>query len=180
MFGKKKAELEKQKQDSIANAQRIQDSLDAIQKRVSDSLAKIQQEEAEKAQQAALEQAKASALKFHVIVGSFRDPSNADNFLRVQQSSHPEAKIFDSPNGFKLVSIAHFATMEEAVSYINRNQGAIETADDEEEEEEYGEYDEEEEDEGGMWVYEEGGRYDTSAYLSELNGDDEEYGEGYE
>lgn len=92
------------------------------------------------------------SLKFHVIKGSFTIPENASNFLAAQQSSHPQAKIFEAPNGFKLVSIADFATMQEAVSMIN-SQG-----------------------DGRLWVYQEGGVYNTSAWLEERSGLDDGFG----
>lgn len=148
---KKKAEAEQRRLDSLARIEekRVQDSIDAVAKKISDSLALIQQQQAEQA-------AKQNALKFHVIVGSFRNPQNATNFHALQSQSHSAAKIFDSPNGFKLVSIADFATMDEGIAYINRSYSA-------------GMGEEDEEGEFGMWVFEEGGVYDTSAYLGSLD-----------
>lgn len=124
--------------DSIAMEQARADSI----LRITDSLKQVEMER-ERARMAEVEAQQ--RLKFHVIKGSFVYQDNADRFLEVQRGSFPAAKQFVAPNGFKLVSIADFASMEEAVSYVNRNRGG-------------------EEDE--LWVFEEGGRYDTSGYLN--------------
>jgi len=139
---RKNAEEEaKRRADSIAAVQARADSI----MRIADSL---QQLEAERERQQQIEATQTpqynANLKFHVIKGSFVYQENADRFLEVQRRSFPEAKQFMAPNGFKLVSIADFGSMTEAVAYINRTAGSAE----------------------GLWVFEEGGRYDTSSWLN--------------
>lgn len=139
---RKNAEEEaKRRADSIAAVQARADSI----MRIADSL---QQLEAEREREQQLETAQTPqfnpSLKFHVIKGSFIYQDNADRFLELQRRSFPEAKQFMAPNGFKLVSIADFGSMSEAVAYINRNGSS----------------------EDGLWVFEEGGRYDTSSWLN--------------
>lgn len=123
--------------DSLAVVQARADSL----MRITDSI-KQAENERERARLAEIQEQQRK--KFHVIKGSFVYQDNADRFLDLQKRSYPEAKQFVAPNGFKLISIADFESMDAAVAYINRNGGSEE----------------------GLWVFEEGGRYDTSAYLS--------------
>lgn len=135
---RKNAEIEEAQRrtaDSIAIVQARADSL----MRVTDSLKRIEMER-EKARTAEIEAKQ--RLKFHVIKGSFVYQNNADRFLDLQQRSYPEAKQFVAPNGFKLVSIADFGSMDEAVAYINRNGGS------------------------DLWVFEEGGPYNTSSWIN--------------
>ena len=139
---RKNAEEEaKRRADSIAAVQARADSI----MRIADSLQQLEIER-ERAQQteAIREQQYNASLKFHVIKGSFIYQDNADRFLELQRRSFPEAKQFMAPNGFKLISIADFGSMSEAVAYINRTGSS----------------------EDGLWVFEEGGRYDTSSWLN--------------
>ncbi|MFC2325019.1 MAG: hypothetical protein ACFNLL_06090 [Bacteroides sp.] len=139
---RKNAEEEaKRRADSIAAVQARADSI----MRIADSLQQleIERERAQQTQTVQEPQYNAS-LKFHVIKGSFIYQDNADRFLELQRRSFPEAKQFMAPNGFKLVSIADFGSMSEAVAYINRTGSS----------------------EDGLWVFEEGGRYDTSSWLN--------------
>lgn len=147
-------EKAKQQADSVQQARRRADSLAVVQ---ADSLAMAAQEaERLQAQQAELEaQQRAANLKFHVIIGGFVIQSNADGYLARMQASYPEAKIFTAPNGFKLVSIGDFASFNEALGMI-RGIWA-------------GEQDSEER--TALWVYEEGGKYDTSDWI-ENRGED--------
>ncbi len=150
--GNDEAAKKQAKADSIARAKHEQDS---IARAMADSVAAAEAEEPSQLDEAPMEEspaeevvASSDGLRFHVIKGSFTIPENADNFLAVQQSSHPQAKIFTAPNGFKLVSIADFGTMQEAVAMINSQGGG----------------------ESRLWVYQEGGPYNTSAWLEEKSG----------
>ncbi len=100
------------KQDSI---NKIQEAIAAKEKAVQDSLQRVQEMLAK--------------LKFHVIIGSFTVPTNADSWLHeVNKMGYNNAKIIDSPNGFKLVSIGAYETYSKAFGEIDRiNQGKEET-----------------------------------------------------
>ncbi len=148
--GNDEAAKKQARADSIARAKHEQDS---IARAMADSVAAAEAEAASQMEEASVEvveevSSSSDGLSFHVIKGSFTIPENADNFLAVQQASHPQAKIFTAPNGFKLVSIADFATMQEAVAMIN-SQGVGESR---------------------LWVYQEGGPYNTSSWLEEKSG----------
>lgn len=138
---KNEEEEAKRRADSIAAVQARADSI----MRIADSLQQLEAER-ERAQQLETSQTPSfnSNLKFHVIKGSFVYQENADRFLERQRRSFPEAKQFIAPNGFKLISIADFGSMIEAVAYINRTGS----------------------EEDGLWVFEEGGPYNTSAWLN--------------
>lgn len=141
---------EQQRQDSLAKA---------IEQQRQDSIAKAEAEAQQLlADSMARVEAEANkqpdpALKFHVIVGGFVIQSNADNYLSQMQGQYSAARLFVAPNGFKLVSIGDFATYAEALQMM-RGVGRED-----------------------LWVYEEGGPYDTSSWL-ENRGD--EYGGGSE
>ncbi len=140
MFGCKNQNAEEEarrRADSIAMEQARADSI----LRITDSLKQVEAMR-ERARMAEIEAQQ--RLKFHVIKGSFVYQDNADRFLEVQRASFPQAKQFVAPNGFKLISIADFASMDEAVAYINRSRS----------------------EEDNLWVFEEGGVYNTSDYLS--------------
>lgn len=148
--GAKEAAREQQRQDSIAKAEALQREADSLER------VRIEQEAAAAALAAEAEAAAEStrpdpSLKFHVIVGGFVIQSNADNYLAQMQSQYSAARLFVAPNGFKLVSIGDFATYAEALQMM-RGVGRED-----------------------LWVYEEGGPYDTSSWL-ENRGD--EYGGG--
>jgi hypothetical protein len=106
------------KVDTMAIWQAKQDSLGKIQaaiaekeKAVQDSLQRIQDALAK--------------LKFHVIIGSFKVPTNADSWQQeVGKMGFNGAKIIDSDNGFKLVSIGAYETYSKAFTEIGRiNEG---------------------------------------------------------
>lgn len=140
--------------DSIALAKARQDSL---AKAMADSLQLAQEAEQAALREAEMEaQRRREALRFHVILGSFRTREFADSFLALQKHSYPDAKMFTAPNGFLLVSIGDFDSMHNAVAFINR----LHSNQDEPED---------------MWVFEEGGVYDTSAYLEALSEEEEYY-----
>lgn len=156
------SEKAKRQADSVQRAKKLADSLAAAR---ADSMALAAEEAARlQAQQAELEaqQQQAANLKFHVIVGGFVIQSNADGYLARMQAHYPAAKIFVAPNGYKLVSIGDFATFDEALGMIR---GIAREQDSEER--------------IALWVYEEGGRYDTSDWL-EHKGEDgyDAYDEG--
>lgn len=138
-------------QDSIANVEAEQRAADSI-KKVQEEEAAARIAEAAAAAAAAAEPANDPSLKFHVIVGGFVIQSNAENYLAQMKSQYSAARLFVAPNGFKLVSIGDFATYGEAVRMM-RGVGRED-----------------------LWVFEEGGRYDTSSWLESK--DDFEEGQG--
>jgi len=95
------------KQDSI----KVQAAIAAKEKAVQDSLQRVQEMLAK--------------LKFHVIIGSFKVPTNADEWQQeVVKKGFSNSKIIDSPNGFKMVSIGAFETYSKAFTEIGKiNQG---------------------------------------------------------
>ena len=129
--------------DSAKEAARLQAQRDSVAraeaaKRAADSLAQVEAAEAE-----AMEAAKQPnpSLRFHVIVGGFVIQSNADNYLEQMRAQYSAARLFVAPNGFKLVSVGDFATYADALQMM-RGVGRED-----------------------LWVYEEGGPYDTSSWL---------------
>jgi len=110
-FGGKK---EVKKVDTMAIWQAKQDSLSKIQvaiaakeQAVKDSLQRIQDALAK--------------LKFHVIIGSFKVPTNADGWQQeVNKMGFNNTKIIDSNNGFRLVSIGSYETYSKAFAEIGK------------------------------------------------------------
>jgi hypothetical protein len=100
------------KQDSLT---KIQEAIAAKEKAVQDSLQRVQDMLAK--------------FHFHVIIGSFKVPTNADGWLQeVVKMGYNNAKIIDSPNGFKLVSIGAYETYSKAFAEIGKiNEGKGET-----------------------------------------------------
>lgn len=96
------------KQDSI---NKVQAAIAAKEKEVNDSLQRIQDALAK--------------LKFNVIIGSFKVPTNADSWQQeVNKMGFNSTKIIDSDNGFKLVSIGAFETYSKAFAQIGKiNEG---------------------------------------------------------
>lgn len=136
--------------DSAKEAARLQAQRDSVAraeaaKRAADSLAQVEAAEAARAaaEAEALEAAKQPnpSLRFHVIVGGFVIQSNADNYLAQMRAQYSAARLFVAPNGFKLVSVGDFATYADALQMM-RGVGRED-----------------------LWVYEEGGPYDTSSWL---------------
>lgn len=112
-YKKKQAAIEaaklKAKQDSIENAK----ALEAEQLRLAqeqarqDSIAKVQEYEAK--------------FRFHVIIGSFKVPSNASGWeQQVHGMGYSNTKILRAKNGFDLVSIAAYDTYSKAFNEIER------------------------------------------------------------
>ena len=59
--------------------------------------------------------------RFHVIIGSFKVPSNADDYQReVSTLGFQNPKIVESPNGFRMVSVGAFDTYLRAANEILR------------------------------------------------------------
>lgn len=147
--------------DTTGAAQRRADSLAAAEAEAA-RLAALEAEQ-EQERLAALERERAASLKFHVIIGGFVIQSNADGYLNQMKRTYPDAKIFVAPNGFKLVSIGDFDSYESAIAMIRgiwQREGDLEERTD-------------------LWVYEEGGKYDTSSWLENRDGDGYyEYGGG--
>lgn len=110
---KKQAEIEaakqKAKQDSIQRAQ----DFEAEQLRLAE----------EQARQDALAKEKEleAKFRFHVIIGSFKVPSNATNWEQeVKGMGYNSTKILHAKNGFDLVSIAAYDTYSKAFNEIER------------------------------------------------------------
>jgi hypothetical protein len=100
------------KQDSInkvemQKAKKIEEARLAKERAIQDSLLQLQQN------------------RFHVIIGSFKVPTNADVFQQsVASMGFSSARIVESPNGFRMVSVAAFDTYSKAFTEIRRiNQG---------------------------------------------------------
>lgn len=101
------------KQDSIS---RVQAAIAAKEATVQDSLRRVQE--------------LLDKLHFNVIIGSFKVPTNADAWLQeVVKMGYNDAKIIDSPNGFKLVSIGAFETYGKAFTKIEQINEGKEEAD---------------------------------------------------
>ncbi|HBI81544.1 MAG TPA: hypothetical protein DDY04_06320 [Bacteroidales bacterium] len=101
--------LQKAKEDSIAKAKAFEEE----QKRIAEEQAR--QEEIRKQQEFE------STYRFHVIIGSFKVPSNATVWEEeVHKMGFNKTKILDSPNGFKLVSIGQYDTYSKAFNEIER------------------------------------------------------------
>jgi cell division protein FtsN len=100
------------KQDSIKKvemlkAKKIEEARRAREKAIQDSLARIREMEARN--------------RFHVIIGSFKVSSNADDYQKqVATLGFQDPKIVVSPNGFKMVSIGAFETYSKATNEILR------------------------------------------------------------
>ncbi|RPH30991.1 MAG: SPOR domain-containing protein [Bacteroidales bacterium] len=96
------------KQDSIS---KVQAAIAAREAAVQDSLRRVQE---------VLDQ-----FHFNVIIGSFKVPTNADSWLQeVVKMGYTNAKIIDSPNGFKLVSIGAYESYSKAFAEIEKiNEG---------------------------------------------------------
>jgi hypothetical protein len=101
--------VQKAKQDSIQRAK----DLEAEQIRLAqeqarqDSLAKVQEYEAK--------------FRFHVIIGSFKVPSNATSWEQeVHGMGYNNTKILHAKNGFDLVSISAYDTYSKAFNEIER------------------------------------------------------------
>jgi cell division protein FtsN len=102
----------------------------AMQKAKEDSLAKAKAIEFEKAAQAR-EQARQDSIRqveeyesqhrFHVIIGSFKVPSNATSWEQeVRGMGFNTTRILQAPNGFNLVSVGAFNTYSKAFNEIDR------------------------------------------------------------
>jgi len=100
------------KQDSIKRvemqkAKLIEEARLAKEKAIQDSLRRLQEN------------------KFHVIIGSFKVPTNADGYQQAVASfGFNNPRIVESKNGFRMVSVAAFDTYGKAFTEIKRiNQG---------------------------------------------------------
>jgi len=102
------------KQDSIKKAEmerdkKLEEARRAKEKAIQDSLNRIREMEARN--------------RFHVIIGSFKVPSNADDFhAQVSQWGFQNPKIIESPNNFRMVSVAAYDTYSKAANEILRIQ----------------------------------------------------------
>lgn len=113
-FGKDKAAdtlaVWQAKQDSIKKvemlkAKKLEEARRAKEKAIQDSLMRVKEMEAMN--------------RFHVIIGSFKVPSNADEYQKqVATFGFQDPKIIESPNGFRMVSVAAFDTYSKAANEI--------------------------------------------------------------
>lgn len=100
------------KQDSIKKAKalrakKIEAARLAKEKAVQDSLQQVQEMQARN--------------RYHVIIGSFKVPSNADEFQnKVSALGFNNAQIVESSNGFRMVSVAAFDTYSKGANEILR------------------------------------------------------------
>lgn len=108
----------------------------ALQKAKEDSIAKARNQETEKLR-LAKEQARQDSLRavqefeakyrFHVIIGSFKIPSNATSWEQEARGfGFKNTKIIDAPNGYSLVSVGWFDTYSKAFNEINRINAELE------------------------------------------------------
>ena len=114
---------ESKKVDTLAAWQHKQDSISVIQAAIAAK---------EKATQDSLQRVQEMLAKFHfhVVIGSFKVPTNADSWLQeVVKLGYNDAKIIDSPNGFKLVSIGAYETYSKAFTQIEKINEGKEEAD---------------------------------------------------
>lgn len=99
-------------QDSLKKAEmlktkRIEDARRAKEKVIQDSLLRVREMEARN--------------KYHVIIGSFKIPSNANEFQKQMANlGFQNPKIVESSNGFKMVSVGAFETYSKAANEILR------------------------------------------------------------
>lgn len=101
--------LQKAKEDSIKRAKEIEaEQIRLAQEQArQDSIRKVQEYEAK--------------FRFHVVIGSFKVPSNATNWEQeVKKMGYNNTKILLAPNGFNLVSIGAFDTYGKAFNEINK------------------------------------------------------------
>jgi len=92
------------KQDSINN---IQAAIAAKEKATQDSLMRVQE--------------MLARFRFHLIIGSFKVPTNADNWQQeVTGMGFSSPKIVESNNGYRMVSIGSFESYSKAFTEMKR------------------------------------------------------------
>jgi cell division protein FtsN len=100
------------RQDSIKKAEvlrvkKIEEARRAKEKAIQDSLMRVREME--------------SRNRFHVIIGSFKVPNNADEYQRqMAKMGFSDPKIVTSPNGFRMVSVGAYETYSKATNEILR------------------------------------------------------------
>jgi len=102
--GKKKAALEEEmmRQDSLERADSIRMVEVMRQRRLDDSLAQVQMREQELMK------------KYNVILGSFKVPENAANYLQFVRNQGFDAEIIMAPNHWHLVAAERFDNRRDA------------------------------------------------------------------
>lgn len=103
------AAAQKAREDSarLAQEQESERVRLAREQAVQDSIRQVKEREAQ--------------FRFHVIIGSFKVPSNAESWEQeVRQMGFKNTKIIDGPNGFTLVSVGSFDTYSKAFNEIDR------------------------------------------------------------
>jgi cell division protein FtsN len=95
------------KRDEMLKTKRLEELRRAKEKTIQDSLMRVREFE--------------SRNRYHVIIGSFKIPTNANDFQKhVATLGFQNAKVVESPNGFKMVSVGTFETYSKAANEILR------------------------------------------------------------
>lgn len=117
--GKKKkvdpVALQKAREDSIRNARMLEAERLRLarEQATQDSLRAVREYEAK--------------YRFHVIIGSFKIPSNATSWEQeVHNLGFRKTKITEAPNGFSLVSVGWFDSYSAAFNEIERINSSLE------------------------------------------------------
>ncbi len=102
---------------------------EAAEKARRDSLAQIEMQQAMEAEQQALERQvleeetarlAAENKRYHVVVGCFRVPSNADRMLGLLQGRGYRAKMLNFKNGFACISAASYDDIHTAFNEMHK------------------------------------------------------------
>jgi len=102
----KKAQEESARKDSLARAER--EAAMAAQQQTQEEAAKVKPKETE------------AGKRFHVIVGCFKVPSNAEKMINLLKSQGYQPKSFVLYNGFDCISVQSFDTLREAYNTMTQ------------------------------------------------------------
>lgn len=112
-------EIEK-KIDPVAIQKAITDSIERAKALITEAKLKQEREQARLDSIRRIEEQKAK-FRFHVIIGSFKVPSNATSWEQeVHGFGFNNTEILEAPNGFHLVSIGAFDSYGKAFNEIDR------------------------------------------------------------
>ena len=105
----------------IGSKKQMLSQIEQLQKTVMDD--SLMMEKLKKESQAKIDSIQQSCAKpegnFHVITGSFRNPANAENFVKEMAKLGYKSQIIQASNGFNLVSAFAGKDMHEACSALN-------------------------------------------------------------
>lgn len=108
------ARQDSMKRAELLKSKKIEEARMASEKAIQDSLQLVRENQARN--------------RFHVIIGSFKVPANADDFQRqVSSYGFQSPTIIESPNGFRMVSVGAFQTYSMAANEIQRINRSKET-----------------------------------------------------